>query len=347
MSTNLISEKETTKRFQFIEEIIRPNKDLREQILSTFCDIFGYQKGVFWQSNTTGSTLSNPITLNINHGEIMEYCEVYKHNDPILHFSSKFRNTDVFCYSDFLRFKDFKQTDFLKFMEKNNNHDIISFYINDGNKRTGVISFLRSRQEEAFTMNDKSRLLFLSKYISKLQFYDNYFEDYKEKVTAAEQWANLLSVGIVVIEESFGIRYYNTKALEICNNFSPNQNHPVHEILNNILLNDHKSMETKKSFTLPQQPNIEISIKKINNGKQWMVLLNENSSSIEYKADELLSLLTPREREIAKLLVRGLSNVKIANNLFISINTVKRHAKNIYNKLDVKNKTELCFIFKQ
>ena len=57
--------------------------------------------------------------------------------------------------------------------------------------------------------------------------------------------------------------------------------------------------------------------------------------------------LTARERELVKLLKQGFSNKEIGQILFVSINTVKKHLQNLYKKLNVTNRTELCYrIFK-
>jgi DNA-binding NarL/FixJ family response regulator len=53
-----------------------------------------------------------------------------------------------------------------------------------------------------------------------------------------------------------------------------------------------------------------------------------------------LSGLTAREIEILELLCIGLSNSKIANELSISIETVKTHIRHIMRKLAVKDRTE-------
>ncbi len=50
--------------------------------------------------------------------------------------------------------------------------------------------------------------------------------------------------------------------------------------------------------------------------------------------------LTSREREILKLVAEGCSNKQIADKLFISIETAKKHLKNIFQKLDAKNKIQ-------
>ena len=51
--------------------------------------------------------------------------------------------------------------------------------------------------------------------------------------------------------------------------------------------------------------------------------------------------LTPREREVAKLLIRGESNDEIARALWISRHTVKDHVKAVYAKLRVASRAEL------
>jgi two-component system, NarL family, nitrate/nitrite response regulator NarL len=51
--------------------------------------------------------------------------------------------------------------------------------------------------------------------------------------------------------------------------------------------------------------------------------------------------LTVRERQIAELLKRGLSNKEIAHRLYIEVPTVKNHVHNILDKLGVRRRSEV------
>ena len=50
--------------------------------------------------------------------------------------------------------------------------------------------------------------------------------------------------------------------------------------------------------------------------------------------------LSKRELEILQLMARGHSNQEIAAALFVSLSTVKTHNQNIFEKLDVKRRTQ-------
>ncbi|MBD3661930.1 MAG: response regulator transcription factor [Arenibacter algicola] len=56
--------------------------------------------------------------------------------------------------------------------------------------------------------------------------------------------------------------------------------------------------------------------------------------------------LTAREQELLASLSRGRTNQQIAGDLSISLNTVKFHLKNLYGKLDVKNRAQAvaCYL---
>ena len=68
------------------------------------------------------------------------------------------------------------------------------------------------------------------------------------------------------------------------------------------------------------------------NEKQWSYVQNRYN-------------LTPRERQIAELVCKGLRNGNIAKYLQIKPGTVKTHTRNIYRKVHVKSKIAMLLRF--
>ncbi len=61
--------------------------------------------------------------------------------------------------------------------------------------------------------------------------------------------------------------------------------------------------------------------------------------------EKIYNELTKKEQEIAKLLKGGYGNSDISAMLDISLNTVKTHVKNIYKKLQVKDRISFSLLF--
>jgi DNA-binding NarL/FixJ family response regulator len=87
-------------------------------------------------------------------------------------------------------------------------------------------------------------------------------------------------------------------------------------------------------------------VRQVHAGGVW---LEKNSVSTalakvlqnEGRRQEVAQILTPREIEIVKHVAGGLRNMEIAKRLFISEGTVKIHLHNIYQKLNLDNRTKL------
>ena len=102
-----------------------------------------------------------------------------------------------------------------------------------------------------------------------------------------------------------------------------------------------------------QQTLYEQLTRLLDNGQSWFPpqMLKQTfqlaKSAVKGKdIDFLLKTLTPREKEIALLVLEGLSNNNIADRGAISEPTVKTHLTNIFNKLQLKDRVALVLYLK-
>lgn len=112
---------------------------------------------------------------------------------------------------------------------------------------------------------------------------------------------------------------------------SDKNNHLVNSVLYDIFLLEedlisHSKLETKLFLE---------EIKKLENKYK------ENPSLVLKKKSENDTLLSEREKDVIICIVKGLSNKAIAEKLFISINTVTTHRRNITKKLNIHSSAGL------
>jgi ATP/maltotriose-dependent transcriptional regulator MalT len=70
------------------------------------------------------------------------------------------------------------------------------------------------------------------------------------------------------------------------------------------------------------------------------MIVNKQKPAVINQAELLKSGISKREAEILLLIHDGLSNQQIAEKLFLSENTIKKHISNIFQKLQVERRTE-------
>lgn len=100
----------------------------------------------------------------------------------------------------------------------------------------------------------------------------------------------------------------------------------------------------KDFIEMAESKNDELNISTINYAK---MLLTHFDLSLKEEPKYANINLTTREIEILNCLLSGATNQDIAEKLYLSINTVKKHLKNIFEKLKVKNRLQAVDLFKK
>ncbi|MBR0706659.1 response regulator transcription factor [Bradyrhizobium liaoningense] len=89
------------------------------------------------------------------------------------------------------------------------------------------------------------------------------------------------------------------------------------------------------------------SLRHIANGRGLLPMMSSGSIASQEQganSDKIVTYLTDRERQIMRLVCEGLSNKEIGRRLGVSVGTIKVHLHNIFQKLEISNRTELAAI---
>jgi DNA-binding NarL/FixJ family response regulator len=96
-------------------------------------------------------------------------------------------------------------------------------------------------------------------------------------------------------------------------------------------------------FLLKEDPSDELirAVQALKKGEKYLSrLISDDLIRLTLEVDQN-DTLTSREREVLILLAEGKKNQEIADALFISVNTVRRHRYNIMEKLNINNLADL------
>jgi DNA-binding NarL/FixJ family response regulator len=91
---------------------------------------------------------------------------------------------------------------------------------------------------------------------------------------------------------------------------------------------------------------LTLCLQKVSTGQQWLDQDLATSAvnhmvARQKQNGKITAVLTPRELSVAKMVLEGWPNKRIATKLFLSEGTVKLHLHHIYKKLDITGRMEL------
>ena len=144
---------------------------------------------------------------------------------------------------------------------------------------------------------------------------------------------------VVLIDGSAGL----TAALRLVGNLKAGT--PVHSVLWVVDLPEMDAFRALQigargilKKTLPV-PTLLECLREVASGQIWMQQTEQVASFLQRKE---ASRLTPREKEVVRLICRGYRNKQIAENLHITPGTVKVHLMHIFEKTGLKDRLALA-----
>lgn len=348
------------KQLTFINSTLGDPKLFREQTILSLEKIFGYQRCGFWMVDAKGYLYAPVATLSYDENMIKEYEKGYYYYDflsPSNLGINKALKDEVVLLNQVVKKEELKESKYYNFMQKYYYNEIMT-YLKKDNDVIGAISIVRSQDEKDFDQQDiidlKALTNYLSARLSESMLYE-YNENMKNIFMAFTEQS---STGLIIFGKHFTVKYYNEVAQKICKQFGEYNNklNCVDFFIKNIVANNSFAWVSgmEKTVLLPSFEQITITIMPIENkgcfdkeNQLFMVLFKTNTEPQDRRLlnnhETAPYNLSFRELEIVRLVMNGYSNQEIANDLFISLNTVKKHLSQIFAKVKVSNRTSLIY----
>jgi DNA-binding CsgD family transcriptional regulator len=229
----------------------------------------------------------------------------------------------------------------------------------------GRVVWMRSQKAGRFTNPEIRLAKAISPYLAHALAYNDLRERLKLKGKILNYIEKQSSVGFLLVDEKLRIVYINPKAEELFDGLEPADaagGSGREQIVSQLLTDCHKiraqmkdcpadliAIPRKRTIGCGKHNRFAATYKTFShtpaaeNAVLFMVCIEELPPPLDAAPQHLADSyhLSKREIDVASLLFSGLKNAHIADKLFISEITVKKHLQNIYHKVGVNNRTSL------
>jgi DNA-binding CsgD family transcriptional regulator len=217
------------------------------------------------------------------------------------------------------------------------------------------ICIYKTAREGDFSPYETEFLSFIGQFLQSIVPLKQYVLTLKSCSKLKNSFLDNQHIGLVVLDDDFEVLEFNELASEYLNSLIKFSK--ISDFFRNFIMLDSpfETAEFNKECKLLSINGLEfkIFIKPYFDSynflrRQYLITITNSSISkncANYKKITEKFQISNRELEIIQLLLENLAYSEIAASLYISINTVRTHIKNIYRKLGINNQRELFRIF--
>lgn len=368
------------KKLKDILDVIKVAKSnvdkdvLRNNVLDSLAKYFHVEQSVFILHDRE-SPCPDFMLRNLDEKKCSEYIEYYFRLDPFKQFygapgksrllSGPFPQKDVVDLRELVEYPTFLSHEFYNdFYRPQKIFWELGAFLKSEDRVMGYIGLFRPQGERGFSKEETRLLSTVSPYIT-LAIENMELRCRSETeglfLDLSERHPNS---GLIICDEFSRVLCANHRAKDYCRDLSGSQfsSHDPESSVLEILLTDCRMINERPNDSSPGLP--VLPYRRILNNrsasytvytkciekdltpglkKLFVIQIDPVRAQIPLDEERIEALfrLTKREREITRYIFEGLKNAEIAERLFISEVTVKKHVQNICKKMNVTHRTAL------
>jgi DNA-binding CsgD family transcriptional regulator len=345
--------------------------DFRQKLLDSFLRIFHMENCVFFLADEN-SKLSDLMGKNIDEKYIRDFLNYYHRDDPFRLIQGCFHGNRIISLENLVSYPSFLNTEYYNdFLRPQKIYYKTVIYLKSGTELLGIICLFRPKGFGNFLEKDVRMMKILTPYVCQTLKNIEVFRKIQLENCIFKMVDQDSFSGLIILNDSMGPVYMNKWAKDFCKNLSgipigdrePSNGEDGYPFIPSLIMEDcyHLREQMKHNsfdiIPLPISRILKLSkcrkyslcsqivTKEVNTAKRtfYMVKIDELTRQVTLNIGALERDfgLTKREIEILVNIFKGLKNAKIADELFISEITVKKHLQHIFEKIGVSSRTAL------
>lgn len=343
---------EYDKMLQFISLIAAETTNLRSIIQQSLYDVWGYDVMAFWYTDSNGN-IDNPVLFGVSNEVIKDYMDNYESYDflhPRLHID-RLHEQSIFNVENTISHENLhNKTYFTEFMQKYHFVDEMVVNFKFQNELIGTLGFLSKIENGYYDKVDIARFKTIANIISSRLIQEEKIEQLQNELSIFRRKMDKSSTGYIIMNENNNVLYCNESAIRVSDLIIGGSklfklDQLIEKIIRKYHLHGSSFSIHKNGRSYKCVCNYDISwTNSIKNNYCLFIQIDqvEEKNSKQFKE---IYQLTERETQVLQAIAKGMKNKQIADHLYISINTVKKHAQNIFEKLKVNSRAEIIRLF--
>lgn len=347
---------------------------LRNNVLDSLSKYFHVEQSVFILHDRE-SPCPDFMLRNLDEKKCSEYIEYFYRLDPFKQFygapgksrllSGPFPHKDVVDLRELVEYPTFLSNEFYNdFYRPQKIFWELGAFLKSEDRVMGYIGLFRPQGERGFSKEEMRLLSTVSPYITLAM--ENMELRCRSEIEGLflDLFERHSNSGLIICDASSRVLCVNRRAKDYCKDLSGGRfsTHDAESSVPDVLLTDCRMINERStdfSLGLPALPyqrivnNRSVSYtvctkcieKDLTPGLEKLYVIQIDPVRTQLPLDEerieALFQLTKREIEITRHIFEGFKNAEIAERLFISEVTVKKHVQNICKKMDVTHRTAL------
>jgi DNA-binding CsgD family transcriptional regulator len=318
------------------------------------------------------SNLTDLMGKNIDEKYTRDFVDYYHRDDPFRLIQGRFHGSKIISLENLVSYPSFLDTEYYNdFLRPQKIYYKTVIYLKSGSELLGIIGLFRPKGFGNFSEKDARIMKILTPYLCQALKNIDVFRRIQLENCIFKMAGQDSFSGLIILNDSMGPVYMNKWAKDFCKILAkspngdrkPSNGEGSYPFIPNLLTEDCDELREQmkhNSFNITPLPISrilklsecrkysfcsQILTKEMSMGSQvfYMVKIDELTRQIilNIGALERDFALTKREIEILVNIFNGLKNAEIAEKLFISEITVKKHLQHIFEKIGVRSRTAL------